>query len=66
MDTITKTFFDVEHEGDIQEITDVINSNNGEVLNREFNYDAEQVTIIWQVPDRKAFWEAVKGTYYFD
>jgi hypothetical protein len=66
MDTINKTFYDVEHGGDIDEIKSVIHNNGGSITHERFEYDAEMLELTWTVPDRKAFWEAVKGTYYFN
>lgn len=51
MNTITRTFYDVEHDGDIRQIKDVIHNNGGKVLSENFNYEAEQVELTFQVPD---------------
>lgn len=63
--TITKTFYDVEHDGDAQEIYDILNEHKAKIVHRTFNYDAEQLEVTFEIEDYKVFKEAVKDEYWF-
>lgn len=65
MHQLTRTFNDVEHEGDIDEIIDIIRENKGRVLHRNFQYESEWLELTFEVPDKKVFNEAVKDKYWF-
>lgn len=65
MAQITKTFYDVEHEGDISEIYDVITKNGGHITHRDFDYEGERLSLTFDVPDADKFFEAVKDEYFF-
>ncbi len=65
MPQFTKTFYDIEHEGDEREINDAIYNNGGKIISRSYNYEAEQLELTIEVPDIAKFREAVKGDYYF-
>lgn len=65
MAEITRTFYDCEHGGDIDEIIDIITQAGGKVTHQEFDYDAEQLCLTIEVDDVKAFREKVKGEYWF-
>lgn len=62
---ITRSFYDVEHGGDISEIKDIIWKAGGKIINEDFNYDAEQLQLVIEVDDAAAFREKVKGEYWF-
>jgi hypothetical protein len=65
MQQMTRTFNDVEHEGDIDQIVQIIHDNGGKVLHRNFNYEAEWLELTFEVPDKTKFREAVKDEYWF-
>lgn len=47
----TKTFYDVEHHEDINQIKEIITKHGGKVLSQNFDYDEEEVTLEFEVPD---------------
>jgi hypothetical protein len=51
--------YDVEHGGDIDEITDLIHSNGGKILHLHHEYEEETLYITYQVPDYESFKKAV-------
>ena len=63
--TMQRRFYDCEHGGDIDEIKTIIWKNGGKITHEEFNYDAEQLYLEWEVSDAAKFRESVKGEYWF-
>ncbi|MBC8551295.1 MAG: hypothetical protein H8D23_16745 [Candidatus Brocadiales bacterium] len=46
-----KEFYDVEHEGDIEQVTDAIRAAGGTVENIDHNYDAETLIVTIKCTD---------------
>ena len=63
--TMERTFIDCEHEGDINEIKDIIWKNGGKILSQRFDYDGERLYLEWEVNDAAKFRKAVKDEYWF-
>ena len=63
----SKEFYDVEHDGDIQQALEPIYAVGGNVTHREFNYDAETLEIAYTIPEDKieAFKKARKDNFYW-
>lgn len=66
MKKITKTFYDCEHGGDVEEIEAIINKAGGNIISKNFNYDAEQLTLVIEVADINNFLNSVKDEYWFN
>jgi hypothetical protein len=56
------SFYEVEHEGDLEPILDDIAKAGGKVLSHNINDEAETATVEVEAPDRKAFSEKFRKT----
>lgn len=68
--TYSNTFCDVEHDGDIQQIRDVIHKFGGKVLHEDFQYEQEMIDMRFELPENafakmKADTEDEDAHFYF-
>jgi hypothetical protein len=61
MITSEKTFYDIEHSGDMDPIKDAIYSLKGKILNQHFDHESEQWTVTVEYPKETLnFWSRVQ------
>lgn len=62
MKTITLTFYECEHEGDLDNYADDVRECGGKVIDSEINEDAEIGRLTVQVEDKATFLAKFKET----
>lgn len=56
----SKTFYDVEHYGDIEPIRDAIIETGGKITYQNFDYESEQVEFVVEHDNIINFWDKVQ------
>ena len=60
--TLTISFYECEHDGDLEDYVDDVVESGGKIVSSEINEEAEIGRVTVEVEDREAFFEKFKKT----